>query len=70
MCKLSIIAFARQISIDSFQQTYMYGVNSKIDLACISPIALRKAKIVNNFGLSECNRVKPLLLNLVHRAVF
>ena len=22
------------------------------------PIALRKAKIVNNFGLSECNRVK------------
>ena len=23
-----------------------------------SPIALRKAKIVYNFGLSECNRVK------------
>ena len=22
------------------------------------PIALRKAKIVNNFGLSDCNRVK------------
>ena len=24
----------------------------------VHPIALRKAKIVNNFGLSECNRVK------------
>ena len=25
-----------------------------------NPIALRKAKIVCNFGLSECNRVKQL----------
>ena len=25
---------------------------------CFNPIALRKAKIVYNFGLSECNRVK------------
>ena len=25
----------------------------------VNPIALRKAKIVCNFGLSECNRVKP-----------
>ena len=24
----------------------------------INPTALRKAKIANNFGLSECNRVK------------
>ena len=24
----------------------------------INPIALKKAKIVYNFGLSECNRVK------------
>ena len=23
-----------------------------------NPVALRKAKIANNFGLSECNRVK------------
>ena len=23
-----------------------------------NPIALRKAKIVHNFGLSECNRIK------------
>ena len=27
-------------------------------LGYINPIALRKAKIVCNFGLSECNRVK------------
>ena len=26
----------------------------------LNPIALRKAKIVCNFGLSECNRVNPL----------
>ena len=25
---------------------------------CINPVALRKAKIVYNFGLSECNRVQ------------
>ena len=25
----------------------------------LNPIALRKAKILYNFGLSECNRVKP-----------
>ena len=28
--------------------------------AYLNPIALRKAKIVCNFGLSECNRVKVL----------
>ena len=27
----------------------------------INPIALRKAKIAYNFGLSECNRVKAEL---------
>ena len=27
-------------------------------LSDINPIALRKAKIVYNFGLSECNRIK------------
>ena len=27
-----------------------------------NPIALRKAKIIYNFGLSECNRVKLLSL--------
>ena len=29
----------------------------------INPIALRKAKIVCNFGLSECIRVKDFQLN-------
>ena len=27
----------------------------------LNPIALKKAKIVSNFGLSECNRVKEFL---------
>ena len=30
----------------------------------LNPIALRKAKIVNNFGLYECNRVKGMNLLL------
>ena len=30
----------------------------------LNPIALRKAKIVYNFGLSECNRVKFLFVFL------
>ena len=30
----------------------------------MNPTALRKAKIVNNFGLSECNRVKRKLITL------
>ena len=28
---------------------------------CISPIALKKAKPLYNFGLSECNRVRKLI---------
>ena len=28
--------------------------------AYLNPVALRKAKIVCNFGLSECNRVKSV----------
>ena len=38
------------------QQVPMYSL--------VYPIALRKAKIVCNFGLSGCNRVKILLLLL------
>ena len=30
----------------------------------VNPTALRKAKIVHNFGLSECNRVKKQLRDL------
>ena len=29
----------------------------------LNPVALRKAKIVYNFGLSDCNRVKAPKLN-------
>ena len=29
----------------------------KSTLLCFNPVALRKAKIIYNFGLSECNRV-------------
>ena len=29
-----------------------------VDFLQFKPIALRKAKIVYNFGLSECNRVE------------
>ena len=29
-------------------------------VCCFNPAALRKAKIVYNFGLSECNRVKEV----------
>ena len=28
----------------------------------INPVALRKAKIVYNFGLSECNRLMPAIM--------
>ena len=30
------------------------------DTCVFNPIALRKAKIIYNFGLSECNRVRLL----------
>ena len=33
----------------------------KLTMSFINPIALRKAKIVCNFGLSECSRVNQLL---------
>ena len=32
----------------------------------LKPIALRKAKIVYNFGLSECNRVKMSFQSKLH----
>ena len=33
-------------------------------LQIINPVTLRKAKIVYNFGLSECNRVKRRVINV------
>ena len=44
-------------------------VEEKVNCICMdvhiqhNPTALRKAKIVCNFGLSECNRVKTYALN-------
>ena len=34
------------------------GGESFVVTKLVNPIALRKAKIVSNFGLSECNRIK------------
>ena len=42
----------------------------------MNPVALRKAKIVYNFGLSECNRVKRKInvlskdINIIFFAIF
>ena len=33
-------------------------ITEYVDVLHINPIALRKAKIANNFGLSKCKRVK------------
>ena len=40
---------------------FPFGTNVKLSILgspILNPFALRKAKIVCNFGLSECNRVK------------
>ena len=37
----------------------------KLENLVVNPIALRRAKIVCNFGLSECNRVIVMLLLLL-----
>ena len=42
---------------------YPFWTNGKVMILGVSlhnPIAFRKVKIVHNFGLSECNRVKHL----------
>ena len=41
--------------------SYNQLISHKRDL---NPIALRRAKIAYNFGLSECNRVKQLAFDL------
>ena len=47
--------------------SYFFTKNiSTLDFVCtgrLNPIALRNAKIVYNFGLSECSRVKEFLKN-------
>ena len=34
-------------------------------LIMFNPFAIRKAKIVHNFGVFECNRVKSLVMSLM-----
>ena len=41
-------------------QNLLMPWNNQMSKPYYHPIALRKTKIVNNFGLSECNRVKCL----------
>ena len=36
----------------------LLSMSTLISTSMFNPVALRKAKIVCNFGLSECNRVK------------
>ena len=47
-------------------QIYVKNLADLVKVAAfplLNPIALRKAKIVCNFGLSECNRVKETFKN-------
>ena len=48
-------------SIDAWNQI----INSTAVLRFINTTAVRKAKIVYNFGLSECNGVKNMHLDLL-----
>ena len=41
----------------SVRSAYNYDVRSD-KIKYFNPIALRKTKVVYNFGLSECNRIK------------
>ena len=55
--------------------TYLFNINSTVvlmsDLMLINPIALRKAKIVYSFGLSECNnRVKKQIVKVLLKSYF
>ena len=48
-------AFLDEYKLIFFKHTQFYGTSR------LNPIALRKAKSVCNFGLSECNRVNESL---------
>ena len=52
---ISILLTVRSCIIMNCGYMYVFCM-SKI---LFNPVALRKAKIAYNFGLSECNRVKP-----------
>ena len=53
----------RLLSIHKLRNKRSCGKNGKEQAKQRNPIALRKAKIVYNFGLSECNRVKKCHYN-------
>ena len=47
--------------------TYSHGPScSTLKMLLINPIAIRKAKIAYNFGLSECNRVNEIYYEKLH----
>ena len=47
-----------------------YNFSETVNGTSFNPIALRKAKIVYNFGLSKCNRVKGNDLSPIERKLF
>ena len=60
-----IIKFRREIQkrkfrYESYKNSVLQIEFCIISIFLLNPIALRKAKIVYNFDLSECNRVKNL----------
>ena len=52
-----MIIFYFTISIQYMVSEVKYKTISKHGIKLLNPIALRKAKIVCIFGLSECNRI-------------
>ena len=55
---------------DCLRQVFIWSLiwfrASQKSVTPLNPIALRKAKIVCNFGLSECNKVKTGLIVVFH----
>ena len=45
----------------AFKNCFSIAVHCTVTFPSLNPTAPRKAKIVCNFGLSECNRVKTYL---------
>ena len=53
------VIMSHLIWIYAIRKFNLFGTFTSPDvLVLLNPIALRKAKIAYNFGLSECNRVK------------
>ena len=67
MHKIGLVNFLKQTKITFYSciQSLLKGKFRQV----FNPIALRKAKIVCNFGLSECNRVKKLTLLILSWSV-